>query len=162
MVHSTGILLEVDYKKIVQGKEGLLTGLTRLVGAGCGRNPLEQGEGEREGEKITYETMNRDSGMESLSGRELYVAIADEAIWRLTSYNTCSRIILLSCSFFCVYLRRCRRAPVAKTLPFNQKRSGIDNRVFVSKDEKYFLQARFSIRLLEGVYDSNGVGRQCR
>ncbi|KAI4214651.1 MAG: hypothetical protein LQ351_002724 [Letrouitia transgressa] len=61
VVHSTGILLEVDYKKIMQGKEGILAGLARLAGAGGGRNPLEQREEEREGQKITYETMNRDS-----------------------------------------------------------------------------------------------------
>lgn len=66
VVHSTGILLEVDYKKIMQGKEGILAGLARLAGAGGGRNPLEQREEEREGQKITYETMNRDSGMGSL------------------------------------------------------------------------------------------------
>lgn len=68
-----GILLEADYKGVLQGKESPIAGLRRAFSAtkvGSARNPLEKGEGEEEGglapgEKdgqLTYELMNRDTG----------------------------------------------------------------------------------------------------
>jgi hypothetical protein len=64
-----GILLEADYKGVIQGKEPILSGLQRAFSATKkgSQNPLEQKEGEdiepqeRDGQ-ITYELMNRDSG----------------------------------------------------------------------------------------------------
>lgn len=66
-----GILLEADYKGVVSGKEGILSGLSRAFStakAGSSTNPLERqpgedlGRGERDGQ-ITYELMNRDSAI---------------------------------------------------------------------------------------------------
>ena len=75
VVHSMGILLEADYKGVLTGKESVWSGLQRAFSqtkAGSQANPLERGmEGEGElksGEgdgQITYELMNRDSGMEA-------------------------------------------------------------------------------------------------
>ena len=71
-----GILLEADYKGVISGKESISSGLRRAFSErkGGGRvsgsgNPLErreQGEGLEPDEgdgQITYELMNRDSGM---------------------------------------------------------------------------------------------------
>ena len=70
VVHSMGILLEADYKSVLQGKESPFSGLSRAFSAakgGSSSNPLERkpGEGLKPGEKdgqLTYELMNRDSG----------------------------------------------------------------------------------------------------
>ena len=64
-----GILLEADYKGVLQGKESPWSGLQRAFSSTKDRtqNPLDRKEGEplRPQEKIgqlTYELMNRDSG----------------------------------------------------------------------------------------------------
>jgi hypothetical protein len=65
-----GILLEADYKGVISGKESPIAGLQRAFSQtkqGT-QNPLERKEGEtlRPMEKdgqLTYEVMNRDSGM---------------------------------------------------------------------------------------------------
>ena len=75
MIHSTGILLEADYKGVVSGKESPIAGLQRAFSktkqGARGGNPLERkpddGEetlesGENDGQ-LTYELVNRDSGM---------------------------------------------------------------------------------------------------
>jgi hypothetical protein len=69
VVHSMGILLEADYKGIVQGKEPILSGLKRAFSSAKlgSQNPLERKQGEdllpqeKDGQ-LTYELMNRDSG----------------------------------------------------------------------------------------------------
>jgi hypothetical protein len=71
VVHTMGILLEADYKGVISGKESIWGGLSRAFSAtkgGSAKNPLEMGEGEelKPGEKdgqLTYELMNRDSGI---------------------------------------------------------------------------------------------------
>lgn len=72
VVHSMGILLEADYKGVVQGKVSPIAGLRRAFSstkAGSDKNPLEKGEsahelkpGEKDGQ-LTYELMNRDSAL---------------------------------------------------------------------------------------------------
>ena len=64
-----GILLEADYKGLLQGKEPIVGGLKKIFSSARsgGQNPLEQKEGEElkpqeSGGKLTYELMNRDSG----------------------------------------------------------------------------------------------------
>jgi hypothetical protein len=64
-----GILLEADYKGVLQGKESPWSGLQRAFSSTKDRtqNPLDRKEGEpsRPQEKdgqLTYELMNRDSG----------------------------------------------------------------------------------------------------
>lgn len=72
VVHSMGILLEADYKGVLQGKESLVSGLSRAFSTtkqGSARNPMEKGSDEQDlgtGEKdgqITYELMNRDTAV---------------------------------------------------------------------------------------------------
>jgi hypothetical protein len=67
-----GILLEADYKGIVSGKEPFIGGIQKLFSSsrfGASKNPLDEdpGEeatpGEQKGSELTYELMNRDSGM---------------------------------------------------------------------------------------------------
>lgn len=70
VVHSMGILLEADYKGVLTGKESIWGGLSRAFSAtkGGSQNPLERKEGEalesqeKDGQ-LTYELMNRDTGM---------------------------------------------------------------------------------------------------
>lgn len=66
-----GILLEADYKGVLQGRESIFSGLRRAFSPtkkGSSQNPLERkpGEklepGERDGQ-LTYELMNRDSAI---------------------------------------------------------------------------------------------------
>ena len=70
VIHTMGILLEADYKGVLQGKESILSGLQRAFSAtkAGSQNPLERKEGEdlRPQEKdgqLTYELMNRDTGV---------------------------------------------------------------------------------------------------
>ncbi|TLD36026.1 NAD(P)-binding protein [Venturia nashicola] len=70
VVHSMGILLEADYKGVLQGKEPIMAGLSRAFSSTKkgSQNPLEQKEGEdlepQESDgQITYELMNRDSAI---------------------------------------------------------------------------------------------------
>lgn len=69
VVHSMGILLEADYKGLIQGKEPIVDGLKKVFSSARSgsQNPLDQKEGEElkpqeSGGKLTYELMNRDSG----------------------------------------------------------------------------------------------------
>ena len=71
VVHSMGILLEADYKGVLTGKESVATGFKRAFSerkGGSKGDPLSLGEegelrsAEQDGQ-ITYELMNRDSGM---------------------------------------------------------------------------------------------------
>jgi hypothetical protein len=64
-----GILLEADYKGILQGKGSIVSGLQRAFESlrFGGQNSLQRSEGENLGAKendgqLTYELMNRDSG----------------------------------------------------------------------------------------------------
>lgn len=69
VVHSMGILLEADYKGVLQGKEPLVKGLQRAFASTKlgSQNPLRESEGEYASQEkdgqITYELMNRDSAI---------------------------------------------------------------------------------------------------
>ncbi|KAL9118503.1 MAG: hypothetical protein Q9187_004950 [Circinaria calcarea] len=70
VVHSMGILLEADYKRVLTGKESIWGGLSRAFSATKkgSQNPLERKEGEelksQENDgQLTYELMNRDSAI---------------------------------------------------------------------------------------------------
>ncbi|KAI9665441.1 MAG: hypothetical protein M1829_005720 [Trizodia sp. TS-e1964] len=70
VVHSMGILLEADYKGVLQGKEPIYSGLQRAFSTykSGSQNPLERKPGEDlhpEGKdgQLTYELMNRDSAI---------------------------------------------------------------------------------------------------
>ncbi|TGZ80032.1 NAD(P)-binding protein [Ascodesmis nigricans] len=60
VVHSLGILLEADYKGVLQGKEPVLKGLMKAFDSAraTGRNTIREG-----GKGLSYETMNRDSAV---------------------------------------------------------------------------------------------------
>ncbi|CAL8580993.1 hypothetical protein XPA_006706 [Xanthoria parietina] len=70
VVHSTGILLEADYKGVLTGRESVWGGLSRAFSEtkkgsrmdplGEGAGGLEPGEGDGQ---LTYELMNRDSAI---------------------------------------------------------------------------------------------------
>jgi len=72
VVHTMGILLEADYKGVVQGREPIISGLQRAFSSSKmgSQNPLSRKEGEalepkeKDGQ-FTYELMNRDSGTSS-------------------------------------------------------------------------------------------------
>ncbi|KAL2858030.1 hypothetical protein BJY01DRAFT_242096 [Aspergillus pseudoustus] len=70
IVHSMGILLEADYKGVVQGREPIISGLQRAFSSSKlgSQNVLQRKEGEalkaqeKDGQ-FTYELMNRDSAI---------------------------------------------------------------------------------------------------
>ncbi|KAL1855956.1 hypothetical protein Plec18167_000421 [Paecilomyces lecythidis] len=70
VVHTMGILLEADYKGVVQGRESIIGGLQRAFGPSKlgSQDPLQRKEGEplkpqeKDGQ-WTYEFMNRDSAI---------------------------------------------------------------------------------------------------
>ncbi|EIT83586.1 hypothetical protein AFCA_004170 [Aspergillus flavus] len=70
VVHTMGIILEADYKGVVQGREPIISGLQRAFSSSKlgSQNPLQRREGEplkakeRDGQ-LTYELMNRDSAI---------------------------------------------------------------------------------------------------
>lgn len=69
VVHTMGILLEADYKGVVQGREPIISGLQRAFSSSKlgSQNPLQRQEGEalepkEKDHQLTYELMNRDSG----------------------------------------------------------------------------------------------------
>ncbi|CAG8044618.1 unnamed protein product [Penicillium salamii] len=70
VVHTMGILLEADYKGVVQGREPIISGLQRAFSISKlgSQNPLARQEGEalepKESDgQLTYELMNRDSAI---------------------------------------------------------------------------------------------------
>jgi hypothetical protein len=71
VVHSMGILLEADYKGVVSGQQSLWSNVSKSFGAanaGADTNPLQEDQGtpiepEEDAGPITYEVMNRDSGL---------------------------------------------------------------------------------------------------
>ncbi|ORY69532.1 NAD dependent epimerase/dehydratase [Pseudomassariella vexata] len=71
VIHSMGILLEADYKGVLQGRESPISGLKKAFsGAQQPGNPLERDVKESEDirpsetkEQFTYENMNRDSAI---------------------------------------------------------------------------------------------------
>lgn len=101
-----GILLEADYKGVISGKEGIVSGLSRAFSsskAGSSSNPLERepgtdlGKGEKDGQ-LTYELMNRDSAiaLAQESQREgvstfVYISAAAGAPMLPTRYITTKR-----------------------------------------------------------------------
>ncbi|GAB1192369.1 hypothetical protein APSETT444_001560 [Aspergillus pseudonomiae] len=77
VVHTMGILLEADYKGVVQGREPIISGLQRAFSSSKlgSQNPLQRREGEplnakeRDGQ-LTYELMNRDSALGGFIGSQ--------------------------------------------------------------------------------------------
>ena len=101
-----GILLEADYKSVIQGKESIWGGLSRAFSAVKmgSRNPLERKPGEelRAQEKdgqLTYELMNRDSGLRESDHNGLIFA-------DFSSYCSCPGICREGGRNFCLHLRR--------------------------------------------------------
>lgn len=101
-----GILLEADYKGVLQGKESIISGLSRAFNpsqAGSSGNPLSRepgadlGKGGADGQ-LTYELMNRDSAiaLAQESQREgvntfVYISAAAGAPMLPTRYITTKR-----------------------------------------------------------------------
>ena len=124
VIHTMGILLEADYKGVLQGKESIWGGLQRAFSAtkGGSQNPLERQEGEdlRPQEKdgqLTYELMNRDSGVFKL------VTYNNSADPNPHSHNSRSRILAADSALICVYLRGSRSASVTQPI-YNDKEGG--------------------------------------
>lgn len=87
VVHSMGILLEADYKGVVQGREPIFSGLQRAFSSSKlgSQNPLQRREGEalepKESDRqLTYELMNRDSGLYMAAPSNLTCTSADTHI----------------------------------------------------------------------------------
>ncbi|EAA65025.1 hypothetical protein AN1860.2 [Aspergillus nidulans FGSC A4] len=101
VVHSMGILLEADYKGVVQGREPIISGLQKAFSPSKrgSQNPLQRQEGEalkaqeKDGQ-FTYELMNRDSAQESLNEHAstfLYISASSGAPILPSRYITTKR-----------------------------------------------------------------------
>jgi hypothetical protein len=106
VVHSMGILLEADYKGVLQGKEPIISGLQRAFGTGKERsqNPLERkgGESIRGDGQLTYELMNRDSGNSTQT-----LLLVQRLTCLIKSHRPSSRSFFRKCPIFCIHLSRC-------------------------------------------------------
>ena len=74
VVHSMGILLEADYKGVVQGRESIISALQKMFSSSRpgSQNLLQRKEGEQlvpkeKDGQWTYEVMNRDSGSSTIA-----------------------------------------------------------------------------------------------
>ena len=107
VVHTMGILLEADYKGVVQGREPIISGLQRAFSSSKlgSQNPLQRREGEklepkeRDGQ-LTYELMNRDSGS-CISRSIVLPPHADE--WLDHSNRISAGILQRARSNFCIH-----------------------------------------------------------
>lgn len=128
VIHTMGILLEADYKGVLQGNEPIWLGLQRAFSAtkGGSQNPLERKEGEdlRPQEKdgqLTYELMNRDSG----GYRPMRCNNAANKIPR--SHNSRSRILVAEGALICIYLRGSRSANVTRPIYKHEEGGRVDH-----------------------------------
>lgn len=78
-----GILLEADYKRVVQGRESIVSGLQRAFSPSklgtqdpLKRNAEEDLRPQEVDSQLTYEVMNRDTGM--LFGLRLFSIVGSQ------------------------------------------------------------------------------------
>lgn len=131
-----GILLEADYKGVVSGKESPIAGLRRAFSATKAgtQNPLERREDEplrpQESDgQLTYEVMNRDSGMFFFTHCLLYQFIPGNCPTNCTN-NSCmprQRVFAQIRPHVPIHLRRSRDPPLARTLHNDKARRRIHN-----------------------------------
>jgi hypothetical protein len=115
VVHSMGILLEADYKGVVQGREPIVSGLQRAFSSSKlgSQNPLTRHEGEslepkeKDGQ-LTYELMNRDSGMFQSNCCDLFLETRTLTHLLLAelSHRISPRILERTCPSIRIHLRR--------------------------------------------------------
>ena len=129
VVHSSGILLEADYKGVITGKESIWQGLSRAFSASKmgSQNPLERKEGEelkaqeKDGQ-LTYELINRDSGLFIIPPPPRFVRSLTHR-----SNHPSPRGITRAGGLICVHFC-CGRSPVvAQTIHYHQKRCRVHN-----------------------------------
>lgn len=147
VVHTMGILLEADYKGVLQGKESVWGGLQRAFSAtkAGSQNPLERKENEdlRPQEKdgqLTYELMNRDTGAYRLL-MDHYLADS-----MLCSNNPRSRILAAEGAFICIYLCGSRSANVTQPIHYNETGGRVYHCLGVPKSAEYLLTTWLLIR----------------
>ena len=148
VVHSTGILLEADYKGVLQGKESVVSGLQRAFSStkSGSQNPLTRRPGEdlqpqeRDGQ-LTYELMNRDTGLSILLLRSWIL---------LTSLVSSNHLGPRGCPTerpnLCVHLGVCRSTDPARSIYQHQARSRIDNRLEPASAAQHIHPARVPLR----------------
>lgn len=139
VVHSMGILLEADYKGVLTGKESIWGGLSRAFSAtkGGSQNPLERKEGEplepqeKDGQ-LTYELMNRDTGIAWFLGLVRVVLIL-----QLFSNHTCPRSILPQSPLFRFHFRSGGSTDAAKTIHHHKARCRVHNSLLITQASKH-------------------------
>lgn len=147
VVHSMGILLEADYKGVITGKESIWGGLSRAFSAAKegSQNPLERTEGEplepqeKDGQ-LTYELMNRDSGMDSCL--ELVCTIL---MLKPSSNYTCPRSILPRSNIIRLHLRSSRSTHASKTIHYHKARRRVHDSLLVTQASKHLHKTRLPV-----------------
>ena len=148
VVHSMGILLEADYKGVITGKESVWSGLSRAFSAAKGgsQNPLERKEGEalepqeRDGQ-LTYELMNRDSGMKSAGLNKFYSLLME---WTCSNHPRPGSVFPQS-PLLCIYLCGSGSSHASEAVYHHQKRCRVHHSIFITEIEEHLHQTRFSL-----------------
>lgn len=117
-----GILLEADYKGVLTGRESIWSGLSRAFSASKkgSQNPLERGEGEElrpqeHDGQLTYELMNRDSGVSAaFEFHRIEYKVTKNSY--LCSRRPRARSFLLRSAHLRLYLSCSGRAHVTRTV----------------------------------------------
>lgn len=126
VVHSMGILLEADYKGVIQGRESPISGLYRAFASSKqgSQDPMKRKDGEdlqpqeRDGQ-FTYELMNRDSGT-SLNPLQLEIPMLTPCS---RSHHARPRSPRRRTDLhLCLHLRLPRHPPPPLPLPLHQAR----------------------------------------
>ena len=160
VVHSMGILLEADYKGVLSGKESIYSGLSRAFSStkGGSQNPLEREDGEdlepqeKDGQ-LTYELMNRDSGISA----RIRITRTRNGLIQMSplSHNSRPRSVFGRRFLICFHISRSRSTHATEKIHHHQEGCRIYHCFFVPQTEKRFPPAGVSIRFVEGVHHAD-------
>lgn len=163
VVHSMGILLEADYKGVVQGREPIISGLQRAFSSSKlgSQNPLQRHEGEplepKEGDKqLTYELMNRDSG--SYMTMFFSFMLSSSCANSKNSHCVSSGIIKRTCPDIRIHLRCRWSTNSSKQIYHDQKRCRSNHIIEALRSAEYFYAATIHVRLKQKVHTADSVG----
>lgn len=166
VVHSSGILIEADYKGVLLGMESIWAGLSRAFSTSKlgSQNPLERESPEeplwaqeKDGQ-FTYELMNRDTGTSVPNSPKTPINPTNHQ-----RYSHRSRPILLLPirPFIRLHLRRSRRPPATKAIHNHQTRRRIHHRLHLPPHAQHLHPTRLSLRFLSQIYLAHRFLRRC-
>lgn len=145
-----GILIEADYKGVLQGKESIVSGLQKAFSKTKkgSANPLERKDGEdleplEAGGQLTYELMNRDTG-------KLQDCPGHNGVTDVIERSNCSsqRIHRVLRPVFPLHIGSRRRTCPTTAIHQLETRRRSHNRIKLSFDAKHLPSTRHAIRFV--------------